>query len=200
MCWCSRPPAARRARSARIRWPPASSPSSTAPSTSPAVPALSICNGFSETGLPLSLQIGGRPFEDALVLRSATPWSATLGTRTRRPALTKDPRVPWQLSRLRHRDLGEIHEPALHRHEALNLLRHRARVQVMHDEQPGRLIDDLAVRLGQKLRLFRRVESGLRLFQQVGDLRRCRNAPSCSWWARSCPSRSSGTWWMDRPS
>lgn len=30
-------------------------------------PALSICNGFSGAGLPLSLHIAGRPFEDALV-------------------------------------------------------------------------------------------------------------------------------------
>ena len=29
-------------------------------------PALSICDGFSAAGLPLALQIGGRPFEDAL--------------------------------------------------------------------------------------------------------------------------------------
>ena len=50
-------------------------------------PALSICNGFSQTGLPLSLQIGGRPFEDALVLRVGDALERTLGTRTRRPAL-----------------------------------------------------------------------------------------------------------------
>ena len=50
-------------------------------------PALSICNGFSETGLPLSLQIGGRPFEDALVLQVGDALERTLGTRSRRPAL-----------------------------------------------------------------------------------------------------------------
>ncbi len=48
-------------------------------------PALSICNGFSETGLPLSLQIGGRPFEDALVLRVGSALERALGTRSRRP-------------------------------------------------------------------------------------------------------------------
>jgi aspartyl-tRNA(Asn)/glutamyl-tRNA(Gln) amidotransferase subunit A len=51
-------------------------------------PALSICNGFSQSGLPLSLQIGGRPFEDALVLRVGDALERTLGTRTRRPTLT----------------------------------------------------------------------------------------------------------------
>jgi aspartyl-tRNA(Asn)/glutamyl-tRNA(Gln) amidotransferase subunit A len=51
-------------------------------------PALSICNGFSQTGLPLALQIGGRPFEDALVLRVGHALEHTLGTRSRRPALS----------------------------------------------------------------------------------------------------------------
>jgi aspartyl-tRNA(Asn)/glutamyl-tRNA(Gln) amidotransferase subunit A len=50
-------------------------------------PALAICNGYSASGLPLSLQIVGRPFEDAAVLRAghayemATPW------KERRPAV-----------------------------------------------------------------------------------------------------------------
>ncbi len=52
-------------------------------------PALSLCCGFSESGLPLSLQIAGAPFADATVLRighayeQATPW------RERRPPLAK---------------------------------------------------------------------------------------------------------------
>ncbi|HEX3574444.1 MAG TPA: amidase [Rhodopila sp.] len=50
-------------------------------------PALSICNGFSQTGLPLALQIGGRPFEDALVLQVGDALERALGTRSRRPAL-----------------------------------------------------------------------------------------------------------------
>jgi aspartyl-tRNA(Asn)/glutamyl-tRNA(Gln) amidotransferase subunit A len=51
-------------------------------------PALSLCAGFSESGLPLPMQIVGRPFEDATVLKAghafekATPW------RNRRPDLT----------------------------------------------------------------------------------------------------------------
>jgi Asp-tRNA(Asn)/Glu-tRNA(Gln) amidotransferase A subunit family amidase len=50
-------------------------------------PALSLCNGFDDTGLPLSLQIVGRHFDEATVLRighayeRATPW------RERRPQL-----------------------------------------------------------------------------------------------------------------
>jgi aspartyl-tRNA(Asn)/glutamyl-tRNA(Gln) amidotransferase subunit A len=43
-------------------------------------PALAVPMGFNAGGLPLSLQIAGRPFEDALVLRTgdayqqATEW------------------------------------------------------------------------------------------------------------------------------
>ncbi len=50
-------------------------------------PALSICNGFNAKGLPLSLQIGGRPFEDALVLQVGDALERTLQTRSRRPSL-----------------------------------------------------------------------------------------------------------------
>ncbi len=50
-------------------------------------PALSICNGFSQTGLPLALQIGGRNFEDATVLKVGAALEAALGTRSRRPSL-----------------------------------------------------------------------------------------------------------------
>ena len=48
-------------------------------------PALTVCMGF-ETGLPLALQIAGRPFDDATVLRighayeTATTWRATRPT------------------------------------------------------------------------------------------------------------------------
>jgi aspartyl-tRNA(Asn)/glutamyl-tRNA(Gln) amidotransferase subunit A len=54
-------------------------------------PALSICNGYSATGLPLSLQIGGRPFEDALVLKVGHALETALGTRARRPAFASPP-------------------------------------------------------------------------------------------------------------
>ena len=50
-------------------------------------PALSICNGYSEKGLPLALQIGGRNFEDALVLQVGNALERALGTRSRRPRL-----------------------------------------------------------------------------------------------------------------
>jgi aspartyl-tRNA(Asn)/glutamyl-tRNA(Gln) amidotransferase subunit A len=45
-------------------------------------PALSLCNGFGKAGLPLSMQVTAKPFEEAMVFRighayeQATPWRA----------------------------------------------------------------------------------------------------------------------------
>ena len=54
-------------------------------------PGLSICNAYSEKGLPLALQIGGRNFEDALVLQVGDALERALGTRSRRPRLESPP-------------------------------------------------------------------------------------------------------------
>lgn len=51
------------------------------------VPALALCNGFSEDGLPLSVQFVGRHFEDALVLRAGHGLEKALGLRQRRPPI-----------------------------------------------------------------------------------------------------------------
>jgi aspartyl-tRNA(Asn)/glutamyl-tRNA(Gln) amidotransferase subunit A len=50
-------------------------------------PAISVCMGFGPRSLPLAVQIGGRPFDEATLfqvaslLESSTPW------RNRRPTL-----------------------------------------------------------------------------------------------------------------
>jgi len=65
-------------------------------------PALAQCIGF-EDGLPLSMQVTGRPFEEATVLRIADAYEKATGWRTKRPALDparaatplpKEPAVP----------------------------------------------------------------------------------------------------------
>ena len=58
-------------------------------------PALSVCNGFTASGLPLSLQIVGRPFEDALVLKVGDAVERAMETRSRRPEFAMDT-VPAQ--------------------------------------------------------------------------------------------------------
>jgi aspartyl-tRNA(Asn)/glutamyl-tRNA(Gln) amidotransferase subunit A len=50
-------------------------------------PALSVCNGFDNAGLPLSLQIVGRCFEEAMVLRIGHAYERTTPWRGRRPQL-----------------------------------------------------------------------------------------------------------------
>ena len=50
-------------------------------------PALSVCIGFSTNGLPLSMQIAGRPFDDATVLRVGHAYEQGTTWRRRRPQL-----------------------------------------------------------------------------------------------------------------
>ena len=62
-------------------------PNYTMPFNVAATPALSLCNGFSKSGLPLSLQIVGRPFEDATVLRIGHTLERATKWREQRPSL-----------------------------------------------------------------------------------------------------------------
>ena len=53
-------------------------------------PALAQCIGFASSGLPLSMQVVGRPFDDATVLRVAHAYERATPWRTRRPRLDPD--------------------------------------------------------------------------------------------------------------
>ena len=50
-------------------------------------PAISVCTGFGEKGLPVAMQLIARPFEEALLLRVAHAYEAATPWRERRPAL-----------------------------------------------------------------------------------------------------------------
>jgi aspartyl-tRNA(Asn)/glutamyl-tRNA(Gln) amidotransferase subunit A len=50
-------------------------------------PAISLPCGFSKMGLPIGLQITGRPFEDALVLRVAHAYEQITGWHNQHPSL-----------------------------------------------------------------------------------------------------------------
>jgi aspartyl-tRNA(Asn)/glutamyl-tRNA(Gln) amidotransferase subunit A len=53
-------------------------------------PALAQCIGFSSNGLPLSMQVAGRPFDDATVLRVAHAYEKATPWRAKRPHLDPD--------------------------------------------------------------------------------------------------------------
>jgi len=71
------------------KWSSLEKPGFTIPFNVTGQPAMSICSGFGEGGLPVGIQLAARPFEDALLLRvchayeQATPWRAT------RPAMAQ---------------------------------------------------------------------------------------------------------------
>ena len=50
-------------------------------------PALSLCAGFTESGLPVGIQFAGRHFEEGTVLRAGHALEQALGLRGRRPAI-----------------------------------------------------------------------------------------------------------------
>ena len=63
-------------------------PSLTRPFNMTGYPALSICNGFTGAGLPISLQIAGRPFEDHRVLKAGDAFEKATNFRKIRPTLS----------------------------------------------------------------------------------------------------------------
>ena len=67
-------------------------PSLATPFNVTAGPALAQCIGFTASGLPLSMQVAGRPFDEPTVLRVAAAYEAATPWRARRPRL--DPAAP----------------------------------------------------------------------------------------------------------
>jgi aspartyl-tRNA(Asn)/glutamyl-tRNA(Gln) amidotransferase subunit A len=87
------------------------------PSNVMAGPALALCNGFSKSGLPLGMQLIGRPFDEATVLKTGYAYEKATEWRARRPQLTpgapqppvtpkgNDPQIPADLDN-KTRDLA----------------------------------------------------------------------------------------------
>ena len=59
--------------------------SNMAPFNMTGLPALAVPCGFTETGLPLSLQIAGRPFDEATVFRAGHAYEQATEWHRRRP-------------------------------------------------------------------------------------------------------------------
>jgi aspartyl-tRNA(Asn)/glutamyl-tRNA(Gln) amidotransferase subunit A len=63
----------------------------TVPFSMTGFPALSICIGFTTDGLPLSMQVVGRPFDEATILRVAHAYERVTPWRNRRPRVCSGP-------------------------------------------------------------------------------------------------------------
>jgi aspartyl-tRNA(Asn)/glutamyl-tRNA(Gln) amidotransferase subunit A len=57
-------------------------------------PALVVCNGYTACGLPLAMQIAGRPFDEETVLRVGHAYEKATAWRGRRPLLEPGKQVP----------------------------------------------------------------------------------------------------------
>jgi aspartyl-tRNA(Asn)/glutamyl-tRNA(Gln) amidotransferase subunit A len=57
-------------------------------------PALSVCCGFNETGLPMGLQLVGAPQSDALVLRAGHAYEQACDWHSARPTLDRNTKAP----------------------------------------------------------------------------------------------------------
>jgi aspartyl-tRNA(Asn)/glutamyl-tRNA(Gln) amidotransferase subunit A len=57
-------------------------------------PALALCNGYTQQGLPLSMQLAGRPFDETTVLRVGHAYELATDWRNRRPELVRGSLAP----------------------------------------------------------------------------------------------------------
>ncbi len=69
------------------KWATLEKPSFTIPFNVTGQPAMSVCTGFGAGELPVSMQLVGRAFDDALVLRAAHAYEQATAWRARRPAM-----------------------------------------------------------------------------------------------------------------
>jgi aspartyl-tRNA(Asn)/glutamyl-tRNA(Gln) amidotransferase subunit A len=70
------------------KWGMFEKPSFTMPFNVTGQPALSVCTGYGDGGLPVSMQIVGKPFADATVFRAGHAYETATAWRTRRPAMS----------------------------------------------------------------------------------------------------------------
>jgi aspartyl-tRNA(Asn)/glutamyl-tRNA(Gln) amidotransferase subunit A len=69
------------------KWANMEKPSFTMPFNVTGFPAISICTGFGEGGLPVAMQLAGRPFTEPTLFRAAHAYEAAMPWRARRPAM-----------------------------------------------------------------------------------------------------------------
>jgi aspartyl-tRNA(Asn)/glutamyl-tRNA(Gln) amidotransferase subunit A len=69
------------------KWANMEKPSFTMPFNVSGFPAISICTGFGEGGLPVSIQLAGKPFSEPMLFRAAHAYETAMPWRSKRPAM-----------------------------------------------------------------------------------------------------------------
>jgi aspartyl-tRNA(Asn)/glutamyl-tRNA(Gln) amidotransferase subunit A len=69
------------------RWDVFANPSFTMPFNVSGYPAMAVCTGFGPADLPVSMQVVGKPFQEAKVFQVADAFEKAAGLRARRPAM-----------------------------------------------------------------------------------------------------------------
>jgi aspartyl-tRNA(Asn)/glutamyl-tRNA(Gln) amidotransferase subunit A len=69
------------------KWANMEKPSFTMPFNVTGFPAISICTGFGEGGLPVAMQLAGKPFTEPTLLRAAHAYEIAMPWRAQRPAM-----------------------------------------------------------------------------------------------------------------
>ncbi len=62
-------------------------PSFTIPFNLTGSPAMSVCSGFGVGGLPVAMQLIGKPFAEATLFRAAHAYEQAMGGRRKRPEM-----------------------------------------------------------------------------------------------------------------
>ena len=69
------------------KWANMEKPSFTMPCNVTGFPAISICTGYGAGGLPVSMQLAGKPFTEPALFRAAHAYETAMPWRTKRPAM-----------------------------------------------------------------------------------------------------------------
>jgi aspartyl-tRNA(Asn)/glutamyl-tRNA(Gln) amidotransferase subunit A len=137
------------------------------PSNVTAGPALELCNGFSQSGLPLGMQLIGRPFDEASVLRAGHAYEQAASWHKQRPQLTPGTVQPPVRPKGNEPDASGVDN--ITRDTALIMAR-RAGLK-LNDEQAGILLEaaPYALAMAQRIRRPReRMEEPALIFRFPG--------------------------------
>ena len=69
------------------KWTNMEKPSFTMPFNVTGFPAISVCTGFGEGGLPVSMQLAGKPFMEPTIFRAAHAYEKAMPWRAQRPEM-----------------------------------------------------------------------------------------------------------------